>query len=199
MPIIPADFALVSVIFPPQGPLPYGAAFTFGVGVAVPAGLTPVSVANIVKTDLTTSGMHNLWAGSVSPSKVLVKFGPNDTGGTGEAAYTEAGGETGATGAASTSILVRKNTLFGGRTGRGRMYIPGQSEGAIDSGGFIQAATLADAQGRVNTFLGDMDAHLGGMFLLHNEGGAGAAMPPRHITSLTVESICANQRRRQRR
>ena len=199
MPIIPVDFALVSVIFPPQSPLPYGAAFTFGVGVATPAGLTPASVATIVKNDLTSSGMHNLWAASVTPSKVVVKFGPNDTGGTGEAAHTEAGGETGATGAAATSILVRKNTSFGGRTGRGRMYVPGQSEGAIDAGGFIQAATLADAQTRATAFLNDMDAHLGGMYLLHNEGGAGAALPPRHVTSLTVESICANQRRRQRR
>ena len=196
--IIPSGYADVQVIFQPQAGLPFGAAFGFGVETSGFAG-NATAMATTVAGNLTSSGMHSLWCDDVAPSFVKVKRGPNATGATGIAAYTEAGGQTGTVGYAGVCMLVLKSTGTGGRGGRGRMYIPGQSESAVDIGGFVQAATLTDAQSRVSTFLTTMDGDDLPMVLLHSEDGAFAADPPHLITDLTVATVVATQRRRQRR
>lgn len=214
MPIeIPDGFALCSVEFNPQTGLPNGAAFTFGVGLAVVPGQ---GIADELVSVLTASGIHNAWATTIVPARVRVKCGPNDTGPFFVASYTEAGGETGAVGAASPSILITKQTLLGGKRGRGRMFIPGQSESAIDPGGVVGATTRADVQTRANNLRTGIIAatSMTMMVLLHGpatewalvngkprrvtDPDAPAPPVPTEVTSMVVESTVATQRRRQR-
>lgn len=190
---IPEGFGQASVIFPKQAGLPQGAVFTFGVG-NVDEG-TALTGVNAIKTAITSTGMHNLWCDDVAPVSINLKLGPTVEGPSASVAYTEAGGQTGTVGAAATSILVRKRSLFGGPKNRGRMYIPGQSESAIDIGGIVGTATLTDAQSRCDAFLTALTEAAWPMVILHTA----EADAPVAVEKLEVEAIVGNQRRRQRR
>lgn len=116
----------------------------------------------------------------------------------------------GVTGSGSTAklpqncaMLVRKNTGRGGRTGKGRMYIPNVlSEGEVDNVGVIAPSFLSGLQTGANDFLEFLNepevVAPAPMVLLHNEGVPGGTTPTA-ITSLQVDSVIATQRRRLRR
>lgn len=74
-------------------------------------------------------------------------------------------GHSGGGGSGTAPVPTTSQVLFQLRTGvrvagreiRGRMYIPGLTEGANNGQGAIETSTLSDLQGWVNSFVGDGD------------------------------------------
>lgn len=190
--IIPAGYAQVNIIW--GGPdYPTGAQCTFGIKHTSHGG-TAAEVATDVAGQ-TTFQLADFWGSEVSWDECLVKFGPNDTG----PAATVPGGGLGTGGAASNwpaaSVLVRKNTNFGGRKGRGRMFWPAPGDAAIDDGGQIQGTFVTDFNVALASWVAGMDGIGLPLYLLH----ADPSDIPMLITSCTADLTLATQRRRQRR
>lgn len=101
----------------------------------------------------------------------------------------------------NSAYLVHKRTAVGGRGGRGRMYLPGCAEGSVSDTGVVASGTLTTFNTAWAGFLSDVTS---GLFItelvvLHDSSGGTAGDPPAVITSLTMDSVIATQRRRLRR
>lgn len=94
------------------------------------------------------------------------------------------------------ALLWHKLTGAGGRTGKGRMYLPGVDEGSISSIGALGTGDAATMNTAAGLFLTDIESILGvnSAVLLHS----GEADIPNAITALTVDLKVATQRRRLR-
>ena len=192
--LIPDNFAQINWQF--SGPsCPHGAETTLGVDVTTfPS--TPSALAELAST---------LWVENFIPQQsvncvltnVLVKFGPNDTGPSGEFASNEAGDVSGESDPANTAFLIRKTTATGGRTGRGRMYVPGVPSGLVNSGGFLTPAEVPNIQSAIEDIAAGLVTGDAVPVLLHGEESPAAG--PFTITSFTVLSQAGTQRRRMRR
>lgn len=111
---------------------------------------------------------------------------------------------------ANNSWLIQKRTNTGGRTGRGRMYLPiwGINEAGVSKLGVIDSASVSGQQTRFNDWLSEVNADLNEPFLavLHNDiripGPPVTYIPnpetPYEITQFVVDSVIATQRRRLR-
>lgn len=100
------------------------------------------------------------------------------------------------------ALLVDKLTGRGGRTGRGRMFIPNiLVENDVDNVGNISGGTVSALQGDFNTLLAALSDPMTGppvpMVLFHNAGAPGGTTPT-PVDSLYVQSTIATQRRRLR-
>lgn len=99
----------------------------------------------------------------------------------------------------STSILVHKNVTAGRSTRSGRMYLPAPPEGQIDENGVISGANLAGYNADMAAFLANTtqggigEAVNRHMVVLHSDGSTS------RVSSLVVDPLVANQRRRLRR
>lgn len=124
----------------------------------------------------------------------LVKLGPNETGPSGFNGSAAVGGQAATGVSPAVTYLARKNTLLGGRKGRGRMYIPGPTEGSVSTAGVILEATRANLEAALTSFRSELANDGIILELLHNDSTV-----PTTITSFTVDSVAATQRRRQRR
>lgn len=94
----------------------------------------------------------------------------------------------------NVAMLVRKSTNLGGRSGRGRMFLPPfmLSEDSVSPAGMIDAGVRNVLQGLIdNAFLGD------GYVILHDSLTPGPP-PPTPIVNLTLDPLVATQRRRLR-
>lgn len=135
---------------------------------------------------------------ATSLTSTRMKVGPNSTGQQVFSAVTRTG--AGGTDAAPPNVayLVGKTTATGGRTGRGRMYLPGVVETAVTGGGTINSTPLSNLQIAVDDFLGLLQTANSPMVLLHQDGGS-SDDTPHEVTALTVRNRVATQRRRLRR
>jgi len=92
------------------------------------------------------------------------------------------------------ALLVRKSTALGGRSNRGRYYIPWSlQESDVSDVGTIAGGTQSDWQDLQDDFLASLVAADVPMQLLHS--GAG---DPATVVSLSVQGVIATQRRRLR-
>jgi hypothetical protein len=145
------------------------------------------------------------WADNISNTQVvncdltstLFKFGPNDVGPSAEVLTSGPGIKNNPSVTPNTGVLVQKITNFGGRTGRGRMFIPGIRETSVSDGGLIDPTELTDWQTALDLFFSDLNTFLLVPCLLHAEGSP--VSTPRLITSFSVQATVATQRRRLRR
>lgn len=92
------------------------------------------------------------------------------------------------------ALLVKKTTSRGGRTGRGRMYLPPFSvlDSQVDARGGIEASVRAIIQGQVNSWTSGM-----GSVLFHSLLAPGGT-DPTPIDDFIVDLRIATQRRRMR-
>lgn len=188
--IIPAGYGQLNFFFV-GAPLPFGAQVTMGF--KNEAAHSAETCASDARQSWDIADFDASMATGITFTGVLCKLGPNDVGPSAfSAASTAATGGT--AGAAAPAILVRKNTALGGRHGKGRMYIPGLPESQIDPGGLVAATTVTAYQTRVNALLTALNSASMTPALLH-----GDATAPSLITSMSVQSVVATQRRRQRR
>src|SRR5229473_1782250 len=108
------------------------------------------------------------------------------------------GGKVGTLQPINACPLVRKNTGLVGKHFRGRMYLPGTTQGDTDStGSNLTNTALTTYQTALTAFFtaiaGGTQSSL--MVLLHSL----VSVPPTTVTSLTVQQLYAAQRRRLRR
>lgn len=92
--------------------------------------------------------------------------------------------------------LVRKNTLLGGRRGRGRTYFPGVTEGSVGDGGLVNEGDGSLRTGLEGFWNGITTSAPGftDLVLLHED-----ASTPTVVQSWIMDTRIATQRRRLRR
>lgn len=174
--------------------LPLGAAVTYGVDITVFAG-DPISLAQDLHDFWTTRFMPFMPTSS-SIDSTLVKFGPDATGPSAEYTDVNGGGSAGVPASPNVAYLIHKNTSLGGRAGRGRLYLPGVTEANVDGAGVVLPAGRTAIQTAATAFLGDLTSNNTDMVLLHGPGAPISS--PTNVSSLSVDSRVATQRRRLR-
>lgn len=193
--IIPEGYAQVNLIFGGSA-VPLGAQTTYGIELGDPADSASV-VAQQVLGIYSASDLKTVIPTNMNLTSILVKFGPNATG---QSALISAGiVSTGGTpnDSPAVSILVHKNTSFGGRSGRGRSYFPGVVEAGANAGGGLTPTFIGQWQSRLDDFReGHATADIP-MVLLH--GSSPVIAEPLVINELQVDTRVATQRRRLRR
>lgn len=93
----------------------------------------------------------------------------------------------------NTTFLFQKRTALGGRRGRGRMYLPGVSEGAVADDGSLDTGVAAGLAANIGTWLADWPGDWVPA-LFHQS----APYAPSMITSINVSPKVATQRTRLR-
>jgi hypothetical protein len=192
---IPPGFAQTNLLFSGDG-APRGAQIVLGVEVA--SGVTdPIAVAHSIY-DAYASTVLTFASSSILLTGCRAKLGPNDTGPDGVYSASTPGGNAGAAEVTpQVALLARKNTASGGRINKGRMFIPGAVEGAVDASGNVSSGTIA----AYNTALADFisavfaNANTNNLVILHTS----PELEPTVITSITLQSLAATQRRRIRK
>lgn len=191
--IIPVDYSQVNLKWTGNG-LPLGAQTTWGI--ANDDDLPPSDIAQKALTAWDDCGVMDNMSVQVSVTSCLVKNGPNQIGPAAEVAATVAGTSGSEPLPPNVSLLVSKNTAAGGRMGKGRLFLPGLPEGSTPGGGVVAPTPLAEVQGKMNALLGHLRDSNIPMVLLHSK--VGIIELPLEVTSLTVQSRMATQRRRLR-
>jgi hypothetical protein len=98
----------------------------------------------------------------------------------------------------NVSFLAKKATAFAGKAFRGRMYLPCVVEGIVDNNGIVGASTITAMNLRLTNLLSNLASALAfpaPMVLLHSN----PLIDPTTVTSLTMDTMVATQRRRLRR
>lgn len=126
-----------------------------------------------------------------------VKYGPNATGQEGDATKNITGISSGDDAAPNIALLVKKVTGVGGRANRGRMFIPGLEESAVDTGGVIDASELPLWQDKLEDFYDNIIGFGCTPVVLHAELVGDQVPTP--IEQFVVDGTAATQRRRLRR
>ena len=191
--IIPTGFAQANFKFTGTA-LPYGAEVTLGL--LLEGSTTPA---------LLSEDLGVLWESTflqeqvsyVNIGSVLVKYGPNETGPSAEVANGGVGELVSSALTPNVSMLVHKATALGGRSGRGRFYVPGVREADVADDGTVSSTALAQWQTAANAFATGLAALDVAGVVLHS---ADAPIDlPTLITSYEVQGRVATQRRRLRR
>ncbi len=192
--LIPIDFGQANMIFTGQA-APTGAEVTVGFSHDLFAG-TASEAAVQFKNKWVLRIIGNQ-ASSITLARVDVKFGPNDLGPQGSAPAGVNGGDTNSADPPNIALLVKKSTGVGGRSGRGRMFVPGMTSTLFDSSGNVAADRISTLDLAFENFRTDM-ATLGlPLHLLH--GPASPVSVPYPIVNLSIDARGATQRRRLRR
>ena len=190
---IPAGFAQVNLFFTGAS-APNGMQVTCGLDVqSYSADAT--SAAIDVGDALGASNLDSLTCADINLTRILVKFGPDATGPSGEFAFSGVG-TLGEALAPNTAVLVAKSTADGGRAGRGRLYWPAAEENQVSSAGILSPTPLDDLQDAFATFRTTLIASNLDPVVLHQPGAP--IVEPSPITAFTVQALVATQRRRLR-
>jgi hypothetical protein len=194
MAVIPAGFGQANLRF--QGDaLPTGAEITFGFDHDGSASLSDCATA--FANAWTVSDIPALQTNGVELVEVLIKLGPNATGPAGVFGFSIPGESVSATYPPNTAMLIRRVTAIGGRSGRGRIYMPGVPEPQADGAGVLDTTYLSDAETAWDNFRGTIS--LAGLPLVLLHGETSPLSVPTAITDLAVAASLATQRRRLRR
>ena len=192
---IPVGFAQANLRFTGAN-IPTGAEVTLGLDVAGFAG-TVVQCAQGVLQELIDSNVKRNWVNDQTLSEVEVKYGPNATGPSAKVPASLTGLKTDSPLPANVTALANKNTAFGGRAGKGRLYLPGMAEEDLDDTGKFSSGFVIALQGDLELFRTGLEAQDIGIVLLHGDGPPLSIPTP--VTSFTVQALPATQRLRLRR
>jgi hypothetical protein len=210
---IPSGFYQATVRFDIGTSYPNGAAITFGGAVGAILN-TPELVAAEINAALDAAAFTGRMSDTTGYDSILVKFGPDETGPSVLIGKTGVGEIAEQTEPPQIAVLVQKNTNLGGRRGKGRFFWPGIPETDVDTGGVMRSGVAASWQEMFDTFLDDLSSNDVAMHVLHDPSthwvlvdgqprrvpNVGSVPPaPTPVTSLTVKSVVATQRRRANR
>ncbi len=190
---IPTGWAQINVVM--GGPaLPRRAQCVYGAQLVTGSPLvTAQDHANFAR-DTWEQEIMPLLVSNVILQEVRCKFGPSETGLDATATSNQPGGVSLPSEAPQVALLIRKVTAQGGRSGKGRMFLPGVNEGAV-SGGVLDAGSVAVVDAAFEDWLA---AHSTAQFpvaLLHAEAG----ISPFIVLEMATQSLVATQRRRIRK
>lgn len=150
--VIPPGFGSAAFIFTgPVGTEPY--VTTLGVDLSA-AGGDFVGAANTIKSSF-KSALDNFWSKELVLDRVTLAVGQDGPGGsvdssTSPYSSTRAGNNP----PTAMSAIARKVTNELGRSGRGRMFLPGfLNEAAVDESGRIDSGSIAAIGNGMNDFL----------------------------------------------
>lgn len=188
--IIPSGFSQVTFLFTGVA-VPSGAAMTLGIN--HPADTAADVIASTVGQAFVDEIMPDM-VDDVTLASVLCKKGPNATGQSAEVAFGDAGGSASAPASPAVALLIKKQTNFGGRSQRGRFYMPGLPEAAITPGGDLESGNQAGWQTRYDDLYTALDSAGYTPVLLHSNSSDATT-----LTGFVVDARVATQRRRQRR
>lgn len=152
------------------------------------------TIADLFKSTFTASEFWERFSTTLAFDEARVKLGPSSTG---EAAVVDIG-LTGAVGGQPVSpqvaLLLRKTTALGGRQGRGRTFLPGLPQAALDDSATWDTVEPSECATNWQGIWAAM--LLGGQppVLLHS-----GALTPTPVTAFVGASRVATQRRRNRR
>jgi len=191
---IPEGFAQINYLLTGSG-LPSGGQVTFGVDITIFGGTA---------ADLANNAWDN-WVAEITPetpsaivlSGVLAKFGPDATGPSFLRTGAQAGPASGAVASPQVAYLFTKSTDSGGRSGKGRTYLPGVLEANVDQAGNVPGPTVGAWNVALEAFRDLFTADDTPLVLLHAPGAPLSS--PSIITGITCQSRVATQRRRLRR
>lgn len=193
--IIPVGFAQANFRF--GGPAaPLGAEMTIGLDVALWGG-GPTALATALVADWNTANIDAVMTNKIGMTQCEVKYGPNATGPSGFWNGSLNGTINAEAVAPNTSVLISKLTAFGGRSGKGRFYLPGFSEGSVNSSGQVDAAGVLATTNAFEAWRGLVEARDVGFVLLHNPGAPLTIPTP--VTAFACQTQVATQRRRNRK
>jgi hypothetical protein len=156
--------------------------------------MTPDEIGFNIETALDAANVQGLMVATCQLTTIHVKSGPNSTGPATDFPTSFTGSSSGVSGHAGVATLLSKITDLGGRTGRGRFFWPGLSESVVDAGGALTGAFRIAAQAIADDIISELTAAGVPMVLLHS-----GEVTPTPVTTLTVSTRAATQRRRQRR
>lgn len=191
---IPSGYAQANFHFEGAG-LFYPAECTLGLDVSLSSD-DPESIA---------AWLAAAWEAEINPSltnvvtltQVRVKFGPDATGPSGDWNGANQGNVSTTGTSSQVTYLVKKGTAFGGRAGRGRMYVPGVPEAQVGSDGDLDDTWVANMTAGFGDFAAVLVANDVTPVVLHGPGSPLGSPTP--ITSFAVDGRVATQRRRNRR
>ena len=187
---IPQGYGQITHYFSGTG-CPDGAVVTYGI--QNPNAQTAALCAIEAATAWDASNMDALYATGTTMYQTRCKLGPDATG-TFSIYPFAVGGAGGAAGGAQVSTLFAKETLTGGRRGRGRFFLPAVPETNVDPGGVLTSGTITTANNAGGALLSGLATAGIPMYLLHDDVTA-----PYEVVDLTVSRFVATQRRRQPR
>lgn len=194
MAVIPVLHAQANFIFTGQS-APTGAQVTLGLNIEnMPGTLDDLAFS---LATLWSDNIMGQQTAQITLSEVLVKAGPNDTGPSASVAVDLDGIVSGESEVPNVSVLVQKLTGFGGRTGRGRMYIPGVNGGLFVSDGLMESSNLTAWQEAMEDFRLALNGYGTPPVLLH--GPNSPVSTPMPIVGFNVSARAATQRQRLRR
>lgn len=174
---------------------PFPANVVYGIELA--SGVSFQDQVDLIADAFADEIIDQLYNGTTLTSTRL-KVGPNATGPQVFSSVTRTGAGGANCSPPNVAFLVSKQTDTGGRTGRGRMYLPGVPESSVTSGGTVESTPLSNLQIACDDFLTLLQGFNSPMMLLHQLGGS-SDDTPHEVTSLTVRARVATQRRRLRR
>lgn len=174
---------------------PYPANVVYGVDNST--GLTAEAIAATAAEAFGDTLMQYL-VNVASLTNTRAKRGPNSTGSSADDGYVQAGLEGSNSAPPNVAVVIQKRTATGGRTGRGRMYLPFIDETKIDRGGVLDSTYQSNVQAAADAFISALAAADIPMVLLHQLGGS-SDDTPHLVTSLNVAQRVGTQRRRLRR
>lgn len=192
--LIPVGFAQVNVIFGGIG-MPRGAQVTYGVLNTGPGSgaFTAPQMAEFCKETWRTRFLTQQSSSCVL-KECRVKLGPNASGADATVSVNHPGLQSAESDSPNVAVLIRKRTPFGGKTGKGRMFMPGVHEGATNKGGVIDTAYLNLVQSEADQWLAAHNTAGLVVHLLHSA----PLLAPFVVTNLEVQQLMATQRRRLR-
>jgi hypothetical protein len=191
---IPVGFAQANWFFTGQA-APTGAQCTMGIDIT-----GEPDAPNLLAENLWDSWRDTILTQQTSSLNLVqttVKYGPDATGETGIFSQSAPGTAASTCLAPNTSYLVQKTTSFGGRAGRGRMFVPGTIEAGVGPDGIVTVGTLAALQAQLDLFLAELIAEGHPPVVLH--GDSSPLSTPSPVTGLPASGTVATQRRRLRR
>lgn len=194
MVLIPATCGQVNFVF--GGPsLPNGAEVVFGF-LRNPGHESPSEDA-IAMYSFFGDAFLPLLADTVGLRSCRVKWGPTATGPSYEHVFSTAGEADYDACSPQVCYLLRKETEFGGRAGRGRAYLPGVVEPVVAGDGVVSSGSVTDLSAACAQFMDDMTLNGTPIVLLH--GPDSPLEDYSIITGMACDARVATQRRRLRR
>jgi len=192
---IPDGFAQINIRFGGSG-APTGAECTLALDLGETS-VNPSALGLLVEGWLNDSGLPADFSTQITAEAVLVKYGPTLTGPSALVAIDVQGTYSSSDESPNTALLIHKNTAFGGRAGKGRMYWPGAPIQEADSGGVLGGSFITAVNTDLNAFYAQITNDELTPVLLH--GSDSPLSTPTPLLGFSLDPKVATQRRRLRR